>query len=214
MPSRFFHLRWLIPPDLWSWGLFVTALTPATIIYIVRANTDEFIMDAGLGLFFIMPMLLFGLFLFIVFCWALIWQILSNIRRTRGHALPLLAIIGAMILSFVAPLPPSAIAWEFAAHRIDYEAVVSLAQQHKLPDHPRCIYGLELPPTYQHLSRSCIQAIQQPALAIVFNPPTTHRQIIYAESLEALRTLAECCLNGSVYKRVDQHWFFFTPAQD
>ena len=208
-------LRWLIPPSLVGVLLTCLALVLAAAVYYARANVDEFIMDAGLGLFFSLPLILLVLFAFFTVSVALLISSIHYAVHTRGNILPILMLCVSFALAMITSLPAPAVAQEFMTYRSQYEAVVSFAKEGKLAQDSECLDGFALPDEYKHLTRSCLKGVDKPALALVFSPPSTHRLIIYLEKPEVLSAVVACCLpDGSFYQEIDGHWYFFTPAQD
>ena len=118
-------LRYLIPRHRTGYALLLGIFLIHIGQYVWRSQRDEFIMDAGLGLLFI----LLPLLLIIVPLLALLS--LGMIRytiRTRGNLAPLLFLcIGYLVVQFL-PLPPSPAETSFYAQRRDYEAAMRKRQ--------------------------------------------------------------------------------------
>lgn len=206
--------RWFIPATRRDIAVTILAGLSAGSIALARRHitSDEFIMDAGLGLLFAyIGWIMVGVIGAIVILSALILYA----SRHAGYSLPIVLFLGGSLLALLAPLPPVARGDPLSAQRMDYEAVVQLAQQHRLVAHPSCARGYELPVQYQDLAEACVIVIEDPALAMVFNPPRTHRLLIYAATEAALERLMQCCLpKGSMVEQADRPWYLFTPAQD
>jgi hypothetical protein len=179
--------------------------------YVWRVQRDEFVMDAGLGHFFIMvPLLLIILPVIVTLVIGIVWYTLY----TRGNLAPLLVLcIGYCAVQHV-PLPASPAETTFYERRADYEAVVRIAQHEGLGHNQDCGYAFALPKPYEHLTDRCVFVVDKPALAIAFSPATSHRVIAYAEQPEALDELEFCGVDGSVFKRLEAAWYICTPAQD
>jgi hypothetical protein len=204
-------MRYLLPLNRTGYTLLLAILLVHVALYVWRVQRDEFIMDAGLGLFFIMAPLL----LIIIPILALLGLgIIRYTIRTRGNLAPILFLWAGYAAVQYLPLPPSPAETTFYAQRSEYEAVVRIALDEGLGHNEDCGYAFALPIQYQHLTRSCVFLIDKPALAIAFSPTTSHRVIAYAERPEALSELELCGSDGSVYKRLEATWYICTPAQD
>jgi hypothetical protein len=209
--SRAAILRRLLPTHWAGYVLIIGILLFQIGQYLWRVQGDEFIMEAGLGLFFIAaPMLLIILPIFAALVLGVAWYTL----RTRGNLVPLLVFcIGYFTIQYL-PLPPSPAETAFYAHQAAYEAVVQLARKEGLGHSEDCGYAFALPKRYEDLTRDCVFLVDKPALAIAFSPTTSHRVIAYAEQPEALNTLVFCGIDGNVFKQLESTWYICTPAQD
>lgn len=204
-----------LPTDWTGKILSIILVVFQVLHYLWRVNRDEFIMDAGLGLFFLcivlaLPMLL-GLLL-----------VLSTVVATflysfspHGHPLPLVILFVGGIISMTAPLPPSPAQTAFYRYQSEYEAVVELARQRELGHEGHCGYAYSVPDQYDHLTEECVFVEYQPALAVTFHPPSSHRVIVYAETKDALAVVGKCNGDyGSTFGQLETEWFLCTPAQD
>jgi hypothetical protein len=209
--DRSSNVRWLIPPTIWGYVLSLLSASVGVVVYLARVGYDEFVMAAGLGLLFLLLPIVTVVGVCLI---GLLVVLFTYARRTGGYIFPFLMLCGGLMAAWYAPLPLAAAEREFIKHRSEYETVVHLAATHRLAEHRECLYGLELPPEYRHLTQYCIQSVDKPALAIAFDPPTTRRLIIYAATPQALAALRNCCLDGSIYKQLDLNWYIFTEAQD
>ena len=207
-------VNWLLPSDWIGYVLLVLIPLFQIAYYIWRSNADEFIMDAGLGLFFlclaIAPFLLLLLVSVLFLIGATFWYAI----RKRGHFLPLIMLVVGAVIAQILPLPPSPAETAFYKYRNDYETVVELARQNQLGHNEDCGYAFSVPEEYRHLTRRCVFIVYDPALAVSFSPPSSHRDIAYADTLQALGGLGSCNEFGSVFKKVETHWYICTPAQD
>jgi hypothetical protein len=192
----------------------VLAAVCAGSVYLIRQRitSDEFVMAAGLGLFFLhiaLGILGTGVAL------ALIAVFMRHARRSPGSILPIIVFIGGTTLAMIGPLPAQTPVNPLESHRADYEAIVELARQHGLEVHPSCLNGWTLPDQYLYVAEGCVLVIEDPALALAFDPLDTQRWLIYAETEAALDRLIDCCMpKGSLAEQYDQVWYLFTPAQD
>ena len=205
-------ILWRLIPRHWTGYTLILCIVFLHIAhYVWRVQRDEFIMDAGLGLFFIMiPLLLIILPIIAALGISIVWYTI----RTRGNLAPILVLcIGYLVIQRL-PLPPSPAETTFYEQRAEYEAVVRLAQQEGLGHNEDCGYAFALPKEYEHLTHSCVFLVDTPAFAIAFSPPTSHRVIAYAERPEALNELQFCGVDGGVFKQLEDVWYICTPAQD
>jgi hypothetical protein len=204
-------LRYLIPKHGSGYALILGVLLIHIGHYVWRSQRDEFIMDAGLGLFFILlPVLLILVPLLALFSLGIIRYTI----RTRGNLAPVLFLCIGYVVVQLLPLPPSPAETTFYAQRSEYEAAVRIAQQEGLGHSENCGYAYALPKQYEHLTHNCVFLIDKPALAIAFSPLSSHRVIAYAERPEALNELEGCGVDGSVFKQLQPTWYICTPAQD
>ncbi len=169
----------------------------------------------GLGLGFLLvamvPVILLGLFALAAFA---IFAIAYAIRK-GGHPLPLIILIVGSIWSETASLPPSPAETTFYQYRSDYEAVVELARQQQLGHEGYCQYAFAVPSKYRYLTRECVFVEHNHGLAVLFRPPTSQRDIAYAESIDALHDLITCDgEHGSMFRQLESNWYICTPAQD
>ena len=183
--------------------------------YLWRNNGDEFIMDAGLGLFFLLLGLSPFILCLIIGVGVLIVSTIRYAFLKHGHVLPLaVLIIGSLISQFL-PLLPSPAETAFYTHSLDYEAVVDLVRQNQLARDNDCNNMFLVPMKYSYLIKDCVDVIKEPAFAIVFSPRTGHRFIAYAETYDALHNIGVCNGEyGSIFKKLKEHWYICTPAQD
>lgn len=205
-------ILWRLIPQHWTgYALIICILFAQSAQYLWRVQRDEFIMDAGLGLFFIaVPLLVMIIPIITGLGIGIVWYTI----RTRGNLAPMLTLcIGYMVVQHL-PLPPSPAETTFYEQRAAYEAVVRTAQHDGLGHNADCGYAFALPEPYAHLTRTCVFLVEKPALAIAFSPPTSHHVIAYAERPEALNGLEFCGVDGSVFKHLEGAWYICTPAQD
>ncbi|HEY9087003.1 MAG TPA: hypothetical protein VIO36_02460 [Anaerolineaceae bacterium] len=204
-----------LPKDWTGQILSIVLIVFQVLHYIWRTKQDEFIMDAGLGLFFLCmglaPFILLGLLLVLATVGATFVYSFSS----TGHPLPVFILFVGGIFSLTAPLPPSPAQNAFYRYQSEYEAVVELARQHQLAHEGYCGYAFSLPEAYAHLTQECVFVEYEPELAVLFSPPTSHRVIVYVETKDALEEIENCNgEDGSVFTQLEDNWFLCTPAQD
>lgn len=183
--------------------------------YLWRNNQDEFIMGEGLGLFFLLLALSPVILCLLIGVGVLVVSTIRYAFLKHGHVLPLaVLIIGSLISQFL-PLLPSPAEIAFYTHSPDYEEVVDLARQNQLAHDDDCSNMFSVPMKYRSLIKDCIDVVKQPAFAIVFSPRTSHRFIAYAETYDALHNIGVCNgEDGAIFKKLKEHWYICTPAQD
>ena len=172
-------------------------------------------MGTGIILILLTPFIciLAGLFLF--HAWA-------TVRYTIQHRkpVPTLVLLGGLTISlFVWPLPPTMEETFFTSHRADLEEVVALAEAGLLvhgEQQCRSETAFVYPEGYEHLQGqmtrqlSCLFVYPQPDLTVHFQVRSFPRAIVYAAQLYPLdeeRPSGICGYDGTVYLRLDTHWY-------
>lgn len=208
-------LRRFRPSQRTEYVLLAATLLLCALNYARRSDYQEFVMREGLGLGFLLvamaPVIFFGLFALAAF--ALFTA--TYAFRKGGRPLPLIILIVGGIWSETASLPPSPAESTFYQYRSDYEAVVELARQRQLGHEGNCLYAFAVPSKYQVLTRGCVFVEHNRGLAVLFRPPTSQRDIAYAENIDALLELITCDgEHGSLFRQLESNWYICTPAQD
>jgi hypothetical protein len=214
--SPLFQLAKRLLPENWKSSFLLFAIILLQIAnYVWRYNKDEFIMDQGLGLLFTLIALAPFLLWLLIVVGVLIVLTIHYAFIENGRVLPLaVLIIGSLISQFL-PLPPSSAELAFYIHSAEYERVVDLARQNQLGHEENCGYMFSIPTEYKNLTKECVEIVYDPALAMLFSPPNSHRDIAYAEIPEALHKIDTCNGEfGSLFKKLNEHWYICTPAQD
>ena len=132
----------------------------------------------------------------LAFGWVVILLWIAGVTWTRTqHVAPVLVLLGGAIFALIAPLPPlpQPVFPEetfFAAHRADFEQVVTLARQNKLACSPLgCDYlADELPSAYAYLSIAGHVEVHQDLFSVVtvtFRPFGFYYPIIYFQNPDA-----------------------------
>ncbi|MEO8395251.1 MAG: hypothetical protein ABI700_19815 [Chloroflexota bacterium] len=143
---------------------------------------------------------------------------ISMIRNLKG-GLPVLALWCGLIISVVIPLPslPRPVFPEesfFAAHRADFEQVVTLARENTLScSQSEChCESRNLPSAYRYLSQyGSVDVIDDPdsGLRVIFEPLNIYYPVIYFEQPDAMNeAMYSMCGANFVSTRVlGEHWY-------
>jgi hypothetical protein len=128
--------------------------------------------------------------------------------------------LGGTVFAVFAPLPPLPLPvfpeeTFFAAHRADFEQVVTLARQDQLKcelDRGCGMMGRSLPPEYRSLSvNGVVQVIPDPSsgLSVAFRPIDYDYPMIYFENPDPENWMFNsfCSPEAGFTKKLDDHWY-------
>jgi hypothetical protein len=204
-----------IPRDSYGWVLLLVSAFIAILTYFCRLNADRFFLELGLGVVFFFvafsPILLFIGLAFVFHVGATLQYAMS-----KRQIIPSVILFGGMVISlFLLPLPPSPEENAFAMHKQEYQRLVELARSDQLLHSDRCrgSQAFSYPENYQHLkgeytAGNCIFVEKSPVFSVTFSPRSFYRPIVYIEEpAKVENTIGACGRDGTIRKRLDNHWF-------
>lgn len=135
--------------------------------------------------------------------------------RPKGHPLPLVLFLGAVLCAWFLPVPPTAEEAFFSSNRAGYEELVRMVRDNQLYHSDECASeSFFVPPAgYEPLlgSDDCVYVPQQQAsrLVVELNPLDSCRPIIYFQKPTMVEHYDACDtnLNGRIFKQLAEHWY-------
>lgn len=205
--------RFVLPQTLFGRFLWALNLGMLAAAYLSRSQ----LLDPNHDLSLLRFPILHGTFLILLVLSGLFFLLSVTPFRDGGGALdpaPLLWLVGGIIAVHLLPLPLWPEERAFIAHRVDYERIVELAQQHQLEHDDQCVSNIAFAPPseYRHfLSENCVFVERTQGVVVVSIAPFWfYEQLVYVETPEAIESSLSCREDGFVVKRLNEHWYICT----
>jgi hypothetical protein len=197
--------EYLRPLDVKGRSLIGTSLFFAVLIYLYRAQSDEFwMMGYGAAFIFIFsfPLLLVLFLWFIVHPFLVIWYVIKAKTLQFAVALPTLLIV----LAFIFPVPQLREYSLYLSHQEEYMTLVRLAQSGLLSHNNSCKGAFAPPKGYEKLTGDCIFVDEKGGI-IEFTPYTFYVALSYAEVPGNISNSSWCNWDGFIWEEINPHWY-------
>jgi hypothetical protein len=198
------------PKDKIGWTLSACSLVIAGFSYLFRIKIGDIYLEGGLGFGFLIAGI--SPFLCLVAC-AFVFYIFVLLRYAiQVHYLPgLILFLGLWLALFVMPAPLSYEEQIFWKYQDEYEKLVNLAQNEKLPVSSECDghgWAYAYPDQYKHLEgenpdSSCIYVYEG---GVEFRPRSFYRPLFYFSGGVKINEFRSCGGDGWIYQELNSNW--------
>jgi succinate dehydrogenase/fumarate reductase cytochrome b subunit len=177
----------------------------AVLIYIYRAQSDEFLLMGLAGAFIVIFSFPFLSILFLWFIAHLFLALRYIIQEKKYKNIATLSVL-LIVMAFLLPVPLLREHSLYLSHKEEYMTLVRLAQSDQLSHNDHCKHSLAAPEEYKKLTGDCI-FVNEKGNIVEFKPYTYLVTLSYVEVPSDIFKSSTCYKNGYIWKEINQNWY-------